>query len=92
MAAFAELVYEVVSRIPKGKCMTYTGVAKACGRPKAARAVGNILNKNRDFKRVPCHRVVRLDGSLGGYVGGLKKKIALLKKEGVNVERGKVDL
>jgi O-6-methylguanine DNA methyltransferase len=82
MSAFSEKVYDVVSKIPRGKTMTYKDVAAAAGRPKAARAVGNILNKNRDTKRIPCHRVIRSDGSLGGYAFGAEKKRKLLKEEG----------
>lgn len=79
---FAEAVYRIASRIPEGKTMSYKEVAKAAGRPKAFRAVGNILNKNRDA-RVFCHRVVRSDGKIGGYaMGGTSKKRMILKKEG----------
>ncbi len=80
MNSFAEKVYQIVRRILRGKTLTYKEVAKLAGRPKAFRAVGNILNKNRDFKRVPCHRVVRSDGKIGGYALGTKKKKELLKK------------
>lgn len=82
MKSFTERVYDVVRRIPRGKTMTYGQVAAAIGSPRASRAVGNALNKNRDLKNIPCHRVVRSDGSTGGYAFGAKKKIALLKKEG----------
>lgn len=91
MKSFSQAVYDVVSTIPKGKVVTYTQVAKRVGKPKAARAVGNALNKNRNFDAVPCHRVVRADGSMGGYVYGIQKKIALLKKEGVEIEQGRVN-
>ncbi|HWA64450.1 MAG TPA: MGMT family protein, partial [Candidatus Paceibacterota bacterium] len=57
-------------------------VAAAIGRPRAARAVGNALNKNPFAPEVPCHRVIRSDGSTGGFAFGRKKKIQLLKKEG----------
>jgi O-6-methylguanine DNA methyltransferase len=63
-------------------------VAELTGRPRAWRAVGNILNKNRDLK-IPCHRVIRSDGKIGGYNRGIKKKIALLKKEGVKIKNKK---
>lgn len=79
--SFTERVYDVVRRIPQGKTLTYGQVAAAIGAPGAARAVGNALNKNRN-KDVPCHRVVRSDGSVGGYAWGTKKKTAILKKEG----------
>lgn len=61
--------------------MTYKEVAERIGRPNAFRAVGNVLNKNQD-KKVPCHRVIRSDGKIGGYNGIQGKKEKLLKKEG----------
>jgi len=80
---FAQKVYAVVAKIPRGQTRTYGQVAAAAGRPGAARAVGTIMSKNRDTKRVPCHRVVRADGKMGDYAfGGPKKKLALLKREG----------
>ena len=82
MKTFTERVYDVVRKIPKGKTLTYGQVAAAIGQPGAARAVGNALNKNCDTKNIPCHRVIRSDGSTGGYAFGAKKKIAILKKEG----------
>ncbi len=84
---FARRVYEVVSKIPRGETRTYGEVAKAAGRPGAARAVGTIMSKNRDTKRVPCHRVIRADGTVGEYAfGGSKRKITLLKKEGAKIK------
>ncbi|MDO8481741.1 MAG: MGMT family protein [bacterium] len=82
MSSFREKVLAVVSKIPKGKTMTYKEVARRTRRPKASRAVGNILSANYDSK-VPCHRVVRSDGKAGGYNRGRKTKMKLLKKEGV---------
>jgi O-6-methylguanine DNA methyltransferase len=72
----------VVARIPKGKTMTYAQVAAAIGNPKAVRAVGNALNKNPFAPDVPCHRVIRSDGSIGGFASGTAKKVALLRREG----------
>ncbi len=63
--------------------MTYGQVAKLAGNPGAARAVGNILNKNYD-PAIPCHRVIRADGKIGGYNRGEKQKIKLLQREKVN--------
>lgn len=60
--------------------MTYAQVARMAGRPKAYRAVGNILHKNHN-QSIPCHRVVRSDGMAGGYNGGVKKKITILTRE-----------
>ncbi|MEK7662353.1 MAG: MGMT family protein [Patescibacteria group bacterium] len=81
MKSFSEEVYSVVRKIPRGKTLTYKEVAKKAGRPKAYRAVGNILNKNHDPK-IPCHRVVRSDGKIGDYNRGMRLKLELLKKEG----------
>jgi O-6-methylguanine DNA methyltransferase len=79
--SFAEKVYAVVRKIPKGKVLTYGDVAKKIGKPGAARAVGTILSKNFDPK-IPCHRVIRADGRLGSYNrGGERGKRAILKKE-----------
>lgn len=83
MTFFTAKVLNIVRRIPRGQTLTYRQVARRAGRPRAYRAVGNILNKNRDFKNIPCHRVIRSDGKLGGYALGVKRKRALLKKEGV---------
>ena len=81
MKSFTERVYDVVRKIPEGETMTYSQVALAVGSPKAARAVGTALAKNYD-PRVPCHRVLRSDGKLGGYNRGLERKEAILKEEG----------
>jgi O-6-methylguanine DNA methyltransferase len=81
MINFTEKVYKVVKKIPKGKVLTYGEVAKNAGNAKASRAVGNILSKNYN-PEIPCHRVVRADGKLGGYNRGLNKKREILKREG----------
>ncbi len=80
MKSFTEKVYEVVKKIPKGKVLTYKEVARRAGSVKASRAVGNILNKNYDPK-IPCHRVIRSDGKLGGYNRGANQKKKILKSE-----------
>ncbi len=77
---FSDRVYDVVRQIPQGKTMTYKDVARAAGSPLAFRAVGNILNKNTDTA-IPCHRVVRSDGSVGGYNGLRGEKARLLAQE-----------
>ena len=81
---FERKVYLVVSKIPKGEVRSYKWVAKAVGRPKAARAVGNALNKNPYAPVVPCHRVVKSDGSIGGFSKGIKAKKRLLRREGID--------
>lgn len=78
---FKERVLKVVNKIKRGNVLTYKQVAKLAGRPGAYRAVGNILNGNHDSK-IPCHRVIRSDGKLGGYNRGVVKKKRLLIKEG----------
>lgn len=78
---FQKKVYNIVRQIKLGQTMTYVEVAKAVNRPKAYRAVGNALNKNQD-EGVPCHRVVRSDGRVGGYNRGQELKEKLLREEG----------
>ena len=80
-------IWDFLKKIPKGTVKTYSEVAEAIGKPLAVRAVANAIGKNPYPIRIPCHRVIRSDGSLGGYsgVGGVKKKKNLLKKEGIIV-------
>lgn len=80
-AGFTEKVLAVVKKIPCGKMMTYATVAKRSGSPQAFRAVGSILKKNFD-PAIPCHRVIRSDGSLGEYNRGIREKIRKLRREG----------
>ena len=84
---FREKVMAIVKKIPRGKTMTYKQVAGKAGHPGAARAVGAIMRVNKD-KSMPCHRVIRSDGTVGGYNGlqGTKSKRALLIKEGVRLK------
>lgn len=81
VADFRKKVLAVVKKIPKGKTLSYKEVAAKSGHPMAARAVGAIMRTNSD-KSVPCHRVIKSDGTLGGYNGLQGKKLALLKAEG----------
>lgn len=81
---FQEKVLAIVAKIPRGKTMTYKQAAVLAGAPRAYRAVGNILRKNHDPK-IPCHRVVRSDGQLGGYNRGAHLKKLILRKEGVKI-------
>ncbi|MDQ1284315.1 MAG: methylated-DNA-[protein]-cysteine S-methyltransferase [Patescibacteria group bacterium] len=101
---FQKLVYAATKKIPRGKVSTYRDIARAIGRSKSARAVGNALNKNpfalasirrgvlssRSGPVVPCHRVVKSTGEIGGFASGCGDKIKLLRKEGVLVEKGRV--
>ena len=83
---FQKLVYDFVRKTPRGNTITYKQVASGIGTPNASRAVGNALNKNPFSFRlggdVPCHRVIRSDGSIGGFASGPNKKLQLLKEEG----------
>ena len=80
-------VWTYLRKIPRGRVKTYSQVAKAIGKPLAARAVANAIGKNPYAPKIPCHRVIRSDGSLGGYSGkgGVKTKRFLLKKEGIKL-------
>jgi len=78
--SFKDNVLKVVANISKGKTLSYKEVSCLAGSPRAYRAVGNILNKNYDPK-IPCHRVIRSNGQLGGYNRGVVKKKKLLKQE-----------
>jgi len=81
MRTFKQKVLMIVRDIPKGRTLSYKEVAAAAGSAKAFRAVGNIMRKNFD-PAIPCHRVIRTDGKIGGYNRGTKNKTKLLKKEG----------
>lgn len=81
MKTFKEKVLEIVKKIPQGKVLTYKEVAKKAGNEKASRVVGNLMAKNTD-KQISCHRVIRSDGTLGGYNGLRgKSKAEILKEE-----------
>ena len=84
---FAARVLSVVRRIPRGRVATYGEVAALAGRPRAARAVGNIM-RDCSWPDVPCHRVIGADGSLTGYGGGLARKRWLLEHEGALLRIG----
>ncbi len=81
MTVFQRKVYDAVKKIPRGQVLTYKEVAVLAGSPRTCRAVGNALNKN-PYKSVPCHRVIRSNGKIGGYARGTKEKTYILRKEG----------
>jgi len=87
--AFEKKVYTLASKIPKGKVASYKQIADALG-SQAYRAVGNAMKKNPVPLLVPCHRVVNIDGKLGGYGGGLEMKKRILMKEGVEIINDRV--
>lgn len=78
--SFRDRVFSVVKKIKRGQTLSYKEVAKLAGNEKATRAVGAILHTNYDLK-IPCHRVIKSDGSLGGYNRGVKNKKRILKEE-----------
>ena len=86
------MVLNVVKKIKKGKVSTYKEIAKAVERPRAYRAVGSVLKKNKDPKRIPCYRVVKSDGSVGEYSLGVRRKIQKLKNDGIEIKNGKINL
>lgn len=79
---FEKKVYNIVKKIPKGEVRSYGWVARMVGSPKSFRAVGNALNKNPTPIIVPCHRVIRKNGELGGFAKGIAAKKRLLRSEG----------
>ena len=82
---FEKDVYAAVSGIRRGEVRSYEWVAKKIGNPAASRAVGNALNKNENTDVIPCHRVIKSDGTIGGYARGVRAKRRILKLEGVYV-------
>ncbi len=83
LTPFRKKVYKAVLEIPEGETRSYKWVAETIGSPRADRAVGNVLNMNPFIPEVPCHRVIRSDGSISGYAGGVKRKLTMLNQEGV---------
>lgn len=91
---FQKRVFEAVKSVPTGKITTYKEIARAVN-CKSYRAIGQALKANKN-KAVPCHRVICSDGRIGGYGGGGKKntlkKIKMLKREGIDIRSGKIDV
>ncbi len=86
---FQAKVLSLTKKVPKGKVTTYKEIAKAM-KTKAYRDVGRALHDNKTPVVIPCHRVVASNGSIGGYSRGIKKKIQLLKKEGIKIKNNKI--
>ena len=86
---FNDKVYKVAAKIPFGRVSSYGEIAKVLN-SKAYRAVGTAMNKNPYWPKVPCHRVVKSTGEIGGFAFGVKKKVELLKKECIFVKNGKI--
>lgn len=85
-----EYTYYLVKQIPAGRVSTYGAVAKALGNKGYARAVGKFMNKNPDADTMPCFKIVKSDGSLGGFGLGIDDKIKRLNKDGIIVKKGKI--
>jgi len=88
---FNEKCYSILRKVPKGKVTTYKEIAGVL-HSKVYRAVGNAMNKNPYAPKVPCHRVVNSNGSVGGFASGTKNKIKMLRKEGIEINNGKINL
>ena len=89
MDSFNERCYSLLRKVPKGKVTTYKHLAHAMG-TKAYRAVGNAMNKNPYAPEVPCHRVVKSTGEVGGFAHGTPNKIKILIEEGIPIKDGKI--
>ena len=86
LTLFQKKVLKTTLKIPKGEVRSYAWVARKAGYSGASRAVGQALKRNTYAPHVPCHRVIRTDGRIGGYSGGLARKRGLLAREGIRDE------
>lgn len=89
MKSFYQDCYRILKKVPKGRVTTYKAIAQALN-SKAYRAVGSAMNKNENAPKIPCHRVVPSNGEIGQYAFGVKKKIELLKAEGIEIKNNKI--
>lgn len=90
MNELEQRVYKELMRVPKGKVTTYGELAKAAGIKNGQRIIGQIMNRNPFPVIIPCHRVVKSDGKIGGYFYGQSVKTEMLSKEGISVKDGKI--
>ncbi len=88
-STFSEKCYRGLKRVPRGKVTTYRELARYVG-TRAYRAVGQVMKRNPNAPQVPCHRVVKSDGKIGGYAKGPKTKVKMLQKEGIKISNGRV--
>lgn len=86
-----EKIYQKLKQVPKGKITTYRELAHSIN-SKAYRLIGTFMKTNKDPKNIPCHKVIKSDGSIGNYSQGIKKKIQLLKKDKIEIKNNKIDL
>ncbi|MEX0932963.1 MAG: MGMT family protein [Candidatus Pacearchaeota archaeon] len=97
LTEFQEQVYNILKKVPKGKVTTYGDLAKALNfKPLTSRAIGTAMNKNphpgTHKNQVPCHRVIKYSGEVGGFAHGTKRKIKMLKSEDIKINKNKIDL
>ena len=85
-----KLVYKKLSQVPQGKVTTYSELAKAVGLKNGQRVIGQIMKKNPFPVIIPCHRVVKSDGQVGGYAYGIEVKENMLKNEGIKINKGQI--
>jgi len=85
-----EKVYKKLLEVPAGKVTTYGELAKAIGLKNGQRVIGKIMNKNPYPVIIPCHRVIKADGKIGGYAWGEEVKAKMLLKEGIKIKNGKI--
>jgi len=83
-------VYKKLTEVPQGKITTYGELAKAVGLKNGQRVIGHIMKKNPYPAIIPCHRVVKSDGMVGGYAYGADVKTNMLRKEGIQIQNGKI--
>lgn len=83
-------IYKKLLEVPKGKITTYKEIAKAVGLDNGQRIIGRIMNKNPYPIIIPCHRVIKSDGKIGGYAWGQKVKTRMLSNEGIKIKKGKI--
>ncbi len=89
--SFSQKCYKLLRKVPRGKVTTYREIARVL-KTKAYRAVGNAMNKNPYAPGVACHRVVKSSGEVGGFASGTRKKSYMLRKEGIKIVNGKINL
>ena len=89
---FSQKVLFLLTQIPPSRVTTYAELARAAGRPKAWRLVGRILSQNKEINKYPCYKVVKSDGSLGGYSRGLNEKITRLESDGIKIKNNRVNI
>lgn len=92
LTPFRVRVYAVCRKILRGRVATYQQLARALNRPSAYRAVGNALHRNPFAPAIPCHRVIKSDGRLGGFARGTTAKAKLLRTEGISINQGHINL